>query len=147
MPQFLIQAAPIDGAVLRSALHHDPRVGAFAAFEGLVRQHNEGRQVRGLRYDAYVELAEREGNTIMQEASARFSILDACCVHRSGEIGIGELAVWVGVTSVHRGPAFAACRYIIDEVKARVPIWKHEYYADGDSSWLHPNAEMSGMNR
>jgi len=140
--RFSIAAVPFEIAPLRTALHQDPRAGAFAAFEGLVRQHNEGRPVCGLRYEAYVELAEREGGEIMQEALARFSILDARCVHRIGDLDIGDLAVWVGVTSAHRGPAFEACRYIIDEVKARVPIWKYETYADGDSGWLHPDAEV-----
>jgi len=136
--RFAIESAPLEIAPLRGSLHDDPRAGAFAAFEGLVRQHNDGRPVRGLRYEAYVELAEREGTQIIDEALARFSILDARCAHRIGELGIGELAVWVGVISAHRDPAFEACRHIIDEVKARVPIWKHEYYADGDSGWLHP---------
>jgi len=140
--RFFIESAPLDIAPLRAALHNDPRAGAFAAFEGWVRQHNAGRPVRGLRYEAYVELAEREGMQIMQEALAKFSILDARCAHRIGELTIGELAVWAGVSSAHRGPAFDACRYIIDEVKARVPIWKHETYADGDSDWLHPDDEV-----
>jgi len=141
MQRFFIESAPLDIAPLRATLHNDPRAGAFAAFEGWVRQHNAGRPVRGLRYEAYLELAEREGMQIMQEALAKFSILDARCVHRIGKLTIGELAVWVGVSSAHRGPAFDACRYIIDEVKMRVPIWKHETYADGDSAWLHPNPE------
>jgi len=136
--RFSIEAAPFDIAPLRAALHQDPRAGAFATFEGLVRQHNEGRPVCGLRYEAYVELAEREGTQIVDEALAKYPILDARCVHRIGTLGIGDLAVWVGVASAHRGPAFDACRHIIDEVKARVPIWKHEYYADGDSGWLYP---------
>jgi len=136
--RFSIQSMPLDIAPLRAALHNDPRAGAFAEFGGLVRQHNDGRPVHGLRYEAYLELAEREGMQIMREALAKFSILDARCVHRIGELNIGELAVWVGVASAHRGPTFDACRYIIDEVKARVPIWKHEYYVDGDSGWLHP---------
>jgi len=141
--RFFIQSPPLDIAPLHAALHSDPRAGAFAAFEGWVRQSNAGRQVCGLRYEAYVELAEREGGEIVQEALARFPILDARCVHRIGELGIGDLAVWLGVSSGHRGPAFDACRYIIDEVKARVPIWKHEYYVDGDSDWLHPASEKS----
>ena len=70
---------------------------------------------------------------------AKFAILDARCVHRIGDLAIGELAVWVGVSAAHRDAAFAACRYVIDEVKARVPIWKHERYADGDAGWLHPD--------
>jgi len=143
MKPFWIDPNPLDTATLRASLLGDPRAGAFAGFEGWVRQHNEGRAVRGLRYEAYVELAEREGAAIIHEARAQFDILDARCVHRMGELGIGELAVWVGVSAAHRGPAFDACRYIIDEVKARVPIWKHEHYADGDAQWLHPEAEIA----
>ena len=74
-----------------------------------------------------------------QIAGARFAILDARCVHRVGSLAIGDLAVWVGVIAAHRDAAFAACRFIIDEVKSRVPIWKNEHYADGESGWLHPD--------
>ena len=77
---------------------------------------------------------------IDDEAVARFDVLDAACVHRTGDLAIGELAVWVGVAAAHRDAAFAACRWIIDEVKARVPVWKHERYADAPASWLHPDA-------
>jgi len=103
--------------------------------------HNDGRGVQGLHYDAYTALAEAEGERIIEEACAKFAILDACCVHRIGDLAIGELAVWVGVTAAHRDPAFAACRFIIDEVKSRVPIWKHERYVAGDAGWLHPRRE------
>jgi len=136
--RFRISADPIDIAPLRERLLHD-RAGAFAAFEGWVRDHNDGRPVHGLRYEAYVELAEAEGERIVREALEKFGILEACAVHRVGDLAIGELAVWVGASAAHRGAAFDACRWIIDEVKARVPIWKHERYADGDAGWLHPH--------
>ena len=136
-PAFAIAEAPFDIAHLRQALLHD-RAGAFASFEGWIRDHNDGRSVRGLRYDAYRVLAEREGARIVAAAVARHGAIDARCVHRIGELGIGELAVWVGASAAHRDAAFATCREIIDEVKARVPIWKHERYADGDAGWLHP---------
>ena len=137
MTGFHIADAPFDIAPLRQRLLHD-RAGAFAAFEGWVRDHNEGRPVQGLRYEAYVALAEAEGARIVEEAWARFGAIEACCVHRIGELAIGELAVWVGASAAHRDAAFDACRWIIDEVKARVPIWKHERYADGEAEWLHP---------
>ena len=73
----------------------------------------------------------------LDEAQARFGISAACCVHCLGTLEIGELAVWVGVSAAHRDEAFAACRFIIDEVKLRVPIWKKEHYADGDSGWVN----------
>ncbi len=137
MTRFRIAAEPFDIAPLRARLLHD-RAGAYAAFEGWVRNHNDGRPVHGLRYEAYVELAEAEGARIVEEALAKFGAIDACCVHRVGDLEIGDLAVWVGVSAAHRGMAFDACRWIIDEVKSRVPIWKHERYADGDAGWLHP---------
>jgi molybdopterin synthase catalytic subunit len=122
---------------LRSQLL-DERAGAYASFEGWVRDHNDGRKVDGLRYEAYVALAETEGERILSEAVERFDIVEARCVHRIGDLAIGDLAVWVGVSAGHRGAAFEACRFIIDEVKARVPIWKRECYRDGDADWLHP---------
>jgi len=136
---FSLSDTPFDTAALRAQLL-DERVGAYASFEGWVRDQNAGRAVSGLRYDAYVQLAETEGQRILDEARTRFDILDAACVHRVGDLALGELAVWVGVTAAHRDAAFSACRWIIDEVKARVPIWKHERYADGDADWLHPDA-------
>ena len=137
MARFSLSDTPFDVAALRADLLDD-RVGAYAGFEGWVRNHNEGRAVTGLRYESYRTLAESEGARVMDEACARYDILDAHCVHRIGELAIGELAVWVGVTAAHRDGAFAACRFIIDEVKARVPIWKHEQYREGGAGWLHP---------
>ena len=69
----------------------------------------------------------------------QFAVVDIRCVHRVGSLAIGELAVWVGVSAAHRDAAFATCRFVIDEVKRRVPIWKNEHYADGESGWLHPD--------
>jgi molybdopterin synthase catalytic subunit len=135
--RFRLSETPFDTATLRAGLL-DARVGGYASFEGWVRDHNEGRAVAGLRYEAYAGLAQTEGEAILADAVGRFEILDAACVHRTGDLAIGELAVWVGVSAAHRDAAFAACRWIIDEVKARVPIWKHERYAEGDTGWLHP---------
>ena len=135
--RFSLADAPVDVAALQVALRND-RAGACASFEGWVRDHNDGRAVTGLHYEAYAALAEREGEAILDEALGRFDILHAACVHRTGELGIGELAVWVGVSAAHRDAAFAACRWIIDEVKSRVPIWKQERYVQGDAGWLHP---------
>lgn len=137
---FALSDTPFDTASLRADLLDD-RVGGYASFEGWVRDHNDGRAVHGLRYEAYAALAEAEGERVLAEALSRFDILDARCVHRVGDLAIGELAVWVGVSAAHRDAAFAACRYVIDEVKARVPIWKHERYADGDAGWLHPDTK------
>ena len=136
-PRFQLAATPFDVAALRATLL-DERVGGYASFEGWVRNHNAERNVEGLRYEAYVAMAESEGEGVIDDALAKFDIFDARCVHRTGDLAIGELAVWVGVTAGHRDAAFAACRFIIDEVKSRVPIWKHERYAEGEAHWLHP---------
>ncbi|MBT3469864.1 MAG: molybdenum cofactor biosynthesis protein MoaE [Opitutae bacterium] len=110
--------------------------GAYTSFEGWVRNHNEGKDVASLEYEAYPDLALKEGCRILAEALEKFDIIDSRCIHRTGHLQIGEIAVWVGTTAMHRKEAFAACRYIIDEVKGRVPIWKKEHYADGDSGWV-----------
>lgn len=138
MKRFRLSDESFDIGPLRTALL-GAKAGAFSSFEGWVRDHNDGRAVFGLRYEAYVALAEAEGERVMDEAAAKFAIVDARCVHRIGDLAIGDLAVWVGVSAAHRDAAFAASRYIIDEVKARVPIWKHERYAEGDAGWLHPD--------
>ena len=136
MGAFQFSRTPIETRTLRAALA-DPACGGYAAFEGWVRDSSEGRGVRGLEYEAFEALALREGERIVGEAIARFGVARAACVHRVGELGIGELAVWVGVSAAHRDEAFRACRYIIDEIKHRVPIWKKEHYLDGDSGWVN----------
>jgi molybdopterin synthase catalytic subunit len=115
----------------------DPRAGACVTFEGWVRNHNDGRPVRALEYEAFAALATTEGCSIVDEAKRRFDVLAATCVHRVGSLQIGDLAVWVGVSAAHRGAAFEACRYIIDQTKARVPIWKKEHYLNGSSEWVN----------
>lgn len=139
MARFALSEHSFEIAPLRAQLLSD-RAGAFASFEGWVRDHHGGRAVAGLRYESYAALALAEGERVLEEAIERFAIVDARCVHRVGDLAIGELAVWVGVSAAHREAAFAACRYIIDETKSRVPIWKHERYADGDADWLHPES-------
>jgi molybdopterin synthase catalytic subunit len=123
------------GAARRELLN--PGAGAFASFEGWVRDHNEGLEVERLEYESYQDLAVKEGAAIVAQALARFPIKHALCVHRLGRLELGEMAVWVGVSSAHRAEAFDACRYIIDEVKHRVPIWKKEHYRNGDSGWVN----------
>lgn len=143
MSYFAISAQPLVIVPLRAQLL-GPGAGAYASFEGWVRNHSEGRAVVGLYYEAYAALAQTEGQRIVELAVARFGLQGAACVHRTGELGLGELAVWVGVSAGHRGPAFEACRWIIDEVKAQVPIWKRERYASGDADWLHPAEGQGG---
>jgi adenylyltransferase/sulfurtransferase len=136
MRAFAFSSEPLDPERHRAALA-DPASGGYVSFEGWVRDHNEGRRVERLEYEAFEALAIKEGERIVADAVARFGVSRAACVHRVGALGIGDLAVWVGVSSAHRGEAFAACRYIIDEVKHRVPIWKKEHYTDGDSGWVN----------
>lgn len=115
----------------------DARAGALATFEGWVRNHNDGMQVRALSYEAFDTLCIKEGERIIEEAREKFDVYSASCIHRTGDLQIGDIAVWVGAIAAHRGTAFDACRYIIDEIKLRLPIWKKETYFDGRSEWVN----------
>ncbi len=136
MKFFRFASSVIDTAAERARIT-DPSCGGYASFEGWVRNHNEGQQVRHLEYEAFELLAVKEGERIIQEAVERFGIDHAACVHRVGGLTLGDMAVWVGASSRHRQEAFLACRYIIDEVKHRLPIWKKEHYVSGDSGWVN----------
>jgi molybdopterin synthase catalytic subunit len=140
---FKLFAEPIDPAALVRGLR-DPAAGACATFEGWVRDRSDGRQVQALDYEAYAPLAEKEGERILSEARAKFPILKAVCAHRTGALALGDLAVWVGVTAEHRSAAFEACRYVIDQAKARVPIWKREHYVGGVTEWVNAAAPSEG---
>lgn len=133
---FKISPTALDPAALHAALT-DARAGACVTFEGWVRNRNEGQPVQSLEYEAYVPLAEAEGERILGEAREKFTLFGAVAVHRVGHLQLGDLAVWVGVTAEHRGAAFEACRYIIDEAKARLPVWKKEHYASGTTAWIN----------
>ena len=111
-------------------------IGARSVFEGTVRDTNDGHDVKKLEYECYESLAIKEGNKILGEAIEKFGLIDAFCIHRIGTLEIGETAVIIVATSGHRDEAFKGCRYIIDEVKCRVPIWKKEHYQDGETEWL-----------
>jgi molybdopterin synthase catalytic subunit len=136
MNRFSLHHTALEPQQLIAALRR-PDCGGYVTFEGTVRNHNEGRAVRRLEYEAFAPLAVREGERILADACARFGLERAHCAHRVGALDIGAIAVWVGVGAVHRGEAFEACRYIIDHVKHSVPIWKKEYYEDGDSGWVN----------
>ena len=136
MTSFRLTTTAIDAAPLRAELAN-PASGGYASFEGWVRNHNEGLAVTRLEYQAYDALAVREGERIIHEARERFGVKRILCVHRTGELQIGDVAVWVAAGSAHRDEAFRACRYVIDEVKHRVPIWKKEHYVNGDSGWVN----------
>jgi len=129
---FRITSEPIQSA----GPQVDPAAGGHCVFIGTVRNHHEGRDVERLEYEAYQLLAEKEGGRILAEAVTRYGLVGADCVHRTGSLLPGERAIRVSASSAHRDEAFQACRYIVDEVKSRVPIWKKEFFADGDSGWV-----------
>lgn len=126
----------IDPDALRRELFDD-RAGAYTAFEGWIRNHNDGHDVLRLEYEAYAPLAVKEGERVIAEAHTQFDVINIACVHRSGMLEIGDCAVWVGVSAAHRDAAFVAARYVIDQVKVRLPIWKKEHYRDGHSGWVN----------
>ncbi len=132
---FSISADPINQQSIHDACLAS-QCGGYCSFEGWVRNHHQGKAVKALSYEAYIQLAEKEGNLIIQEALAKFDIQHAHAVHRIGDLAIGEMAVGIGVSSAHREAAFEGCRYVIEQIKGRVPIWKHEHYIDGSTDWV-----------
>jgi molybdopterin synthase catalytic subunit len=136
MKVFAISGESLVPDTLRRDLE-DPSAGGYVSFEGWVRNHADGHGVHRLEYEVYDSLAQAEGERILAEAVEKFGVTRVGCVHRKGALDIGDLAVWVGVSASHRDEAFKACRYIIDEVKDRLPIWKKEHYASGDSGWVN----------
>jgi len=133
---FRITRTPIDPEAQKQTLIADS-AGAFVGFEGWVRDHNDGGAVNALEYEVHELIAQNEGEAILAAARERFAVLEVACEHRVGKLEIGECAVWVGVSAAHRGAAFDACRYIIDEIKRRLPIWKKEHYVSGESGWVN----------
>lgn len=144
--KFELTETEIDTIALRK-LVSDNRAGAVVDFEGRVRNHTgssnhsksgaEPLQVLTLEYEAYASLAEAEAISILNEAQQRFAVYHAVACHRVGLLAIGEAAVYVAVSSAHRDEAFQACRFIIDSIKHRLPIWKKETYLDGSSGWVN----------
>ena len=128
-----IDVSAILGRVSRSAN------GATVLFLGMVRDMNEGRDVTGIEYTAYRSMAERELATIVEEAAALADSDDIAVEHRLGELSVGECSVAVAVGHPHRSRAFEAARYVIEELKQRVPIWKREHYIDGTREWVAAN--------
>ncbi len=142
---FKLSEKPIDPAACAQAMANE-RAGALVTFEGWVRNHNDGRQVKALAYEAFEPMAVAEGEKLLDEARRRFAILDAHVVHRTGATVIGDRAVWVGVAAEHRQEAFLAGRWIMDEIKRQVPIWKKETYTDAQcSEWVN-TASGPGMD-
>jgi molybdopterin synthase catalytic subunit len=134
-----LNSHPIDLESLLAQVQ-SPQRGAVASFLGLVRDHQGGRDVVRLDYSAYEPMAEMECGTIVAEAESRWKVAVAL-QHRIGRLAIGDTAVAIAAASAHRDDAFLACRYVIEEVKRRVPIWKKEYYADGSVEWVGVSGE------
>ena len=129
-----LRADPIRASDLARPVDRD--VGAVVTFEGKVRETNEGRRVRRLHYDAYPEMADRVFEDILRRAREKHDIRAVRVLHRTGTLEVGETAVAVAVTSGHRPAAFAAARFVIEAIKAELPVWKREEYEDGTSRWL-----------
>ena len=129
-----ITTEPIDSAALLEQLTSGSD-GAVLLFLGVVRDRNDGRAVSGIRYEAYAEMAESVLAEIVAEAE-RAAGARVAAVHRIGELAVGEASVAIAVASAHRAAAYEASRFVIEEIKRRLPVWKHEQYADGQAEWL-----------
>jgi len=133
---FVLQEIPIDPLQLRNK-YPNPANGAIVTFEGMVRaDEHQGKTVTGLLYHADKPACSKEGEKIIKEAMSQFSITQAVCIQRIGQLKTTELAVWIGVWAPHRDEAFKGCRYIIEEIKKRLLIWKKEFYNDHSSAWI-----------
>ncbi|MGH7580047.1 MAG: molybdenum cofactor biosynthesis protein MoaE, partial [Gemmatimonadales bacterium] len=130
---FLSQS-PLNLAALIAGVE-SPEHGGIASFLGQVRDHHAGRSVQRLEYSAYGPMAEQECRRIVAEAEARWPVRIAL-QHRVGSLEIGDAAVAIAAAGAHRDEAFSACRFVIEEVKRRVPIWKKEFYRDGTVEWV-----------
>ena len=135
---FALSDCPIDDRLLKSYLLNDS-AGALVTFEGWVRNHNNKRAVSHLIYYGYEQLAINHGAKLVSQAKSKFDITHAVAIHRIGKLDIGDMAVWIGVTASHRTPAFAACEWLLNAIKADIPVWKQEFYDDDSSLWLSNN--------
>jgi molybdopterin synthase catalytic subunit len=138
-----LTSGPLDADRLLRAVAAPDR-GGLALFVGTVRDHHEGKRVLRLEYTAYPEMAEAEFERILREAEGRWPVR-ATVVHRLGILEVGEASVVVAAGGAHRDEAFAACRYVIEELKRRVPIWKREHYATGETGWVESGADPAGV--
>lgn len=132
-----LTSQPIDVAALTSRVSDDGR-GAISLFLGTVRNTNDGRAVNGIDYTAYDAMAVAEMERIAAEAAARFPGVAIALEHRTGTLRVGDVSVAIACGHAHRAPALGANRYVIEELKRRVPIWKREHYVDGTSEWVDP---------
>ena len=124
----------------------DPAHGAVDVFVGAVRNHHEGQSVQGITYDVHEVMAEKAFTEICEEARARWPEIKTYMSHYKGQLDIGGISVIIAVSSPHRAESFEGCRYIIEELKKRAPVWKQEHYESGPSEWLpgHSLKEATG---
>lgn len=130
-----VTSDPISAQAL-AHLVDDPRAGAVVTFSGDVRDHDHGRTVLRLDYEAHPSAAGIIAD-IAAEVAERFDVVAVAVAHRTGPLEIGDCALAAAVSSAHRGDAFAACTAIVEETKARIPVWKHQYFADGSDEWVN----------
>ena len=130
-----VSSDPIDTDALLARVGSDED-GAALLFIGVVRDHAEGRKVTGMRYDVYAEMATEVLREIALEASIPLGTNRIAVAHRFGELKIGEISVGIAVSSPHRAEAYEASRFVIEEIKKRLPVWKKEHYVDGVSEWV-----------
>lgn len=133
-----LTSEPIDVSTLIRDVTADDR-GAVSLFLGTVRNSNEGRDVNGIDYSAYDAMAVAEMNRIVDEATQRFEDVAILLIHRTGTLRVGDVSVAIACAHAHRSPALDANRYVIEQLKRRVPIWKREHYLDGTSEWVDPS--------
>ena len=129
-----VQDTPVSVDVVRAAVA-DSRAGGIALFVGVVRDHDDGRAVTSLSYEAHPSAAHRM-NDVAADVAAMPDVVAVAAVHRTGDLVVGDVAVVVAVSCAHRGDAFVACRTLIDRIKDEVPIWKHQQFADGTAEWV-----------
>ena len=115
-----------------------PEHGAISVFIGTVREVNDGRSVTAIEYSAYKSMADAELERILDEAEERFGVSALVVEHRIGLLGLGDVSVAIAAAHAHRAPALDCTRYVIEEIKKRVPIWKKEHYVDGTREWVDP---------
>ncbi len=134
---------PLDPGALLGEVS-DPAHGAVVLFVGTVRDTNAGRAVTGIEYTAYRAMAERELADIVRETEERFAGARVAAEHRLGTLGLGEASVAIAAAHGHRAAAYDASRYVIEEIKRRLPIWKREHYTDGTREWVHAGTGAAG---
>lgn len=135
---FRVTTEPLDVQHVHN-LVKTPADGAVVTFDGIVRDNFDGRAVRYLEYEAYAAMAEKKMAEIAEEMRNKFAVGDVAMVHRIGRLEIGESSILIAVAAPHRRPAFEACAYAMDRVKEEVPVWKKEFFTDGESHWVQPN--------